>query len=92
MLTAGAAGATWIAGDFRQHVDAPKVHAIDTVGAGDVFCGVLVASLAHGRSPKTPLRDAVEAAAITVTRSGVASSFPTPAELRQILRFEESVP
>jgi ribokinase len=91
VITLGAAGATWIARDRVIHADAPEVHAIDTVGAGDVFCGVLLASLAGGRSPEAALRAAVEAAAITVTRSGVVSSFPSSAEMRQILRFEEPV-
>ncbi len=91
VLTAGAAGATWIARGRRIHVAAPPVCAVETVGAGDVFCGVLVASLAGAQSPETALSCAVEAAAVAVTRSGVVSSFPSAAEMRQILRLKEQV-
>jgi ribokinase len=91
ILTAGDAGASWIARRLRVHAEARKVRAVDTVGAGDVFCGVLVASLAGGRSPEAALHAAAAAAAVTVTRRGVVSSFPSPAEMRRILRFEESV-
>jgi len=89
VLTAGASGATWIGRDYRVHIDAPKVQAIETVGAGDVFCGVLVAGLAEAQSPRAALRAAVEAATVAVTRTGVVSSFPSPAEMRRILRSKE---
>jgi len=90
-LTAGAAGASWIARDRSLHIDAPRVHAVDTVGAGDAFCGTLVASIAGGTAPEIALRAAVGAGAITVTRRGVASSFPSAGELREILSFKEFV-
>ncbi len=47
-LTLGADGAAFFSADDTFRVAAPRVIAIDTVGAGDVFCGVLVAARALG--------------------------------------------
>jgi ribokinase len=66
-------------------VAAPQVIAIDTVGAGDVFCGVLVAAKALGRDWKEALTAATEAASISVTRKGVLASFPSREEMATIL-------
>ena len=41
VLTLGADGAAFFSADDAFRVAAPRVDAIDTVGAGDVFCGVL---------------------------------------------------
>ena len=41
VLTLGAEGAAFFSADDAFRVAAPRVTAIDTVGAGDVFCGVL---------------------------------------------------
>jgi ribokinase len=67
-------------------VPAPRVSAVDTTGAGDVFCGYLAAALDHnqrlGADPLTPaaLTKATEvaaaAAAIAVTRKGAVPSVP----------------
>ena len=84
VLTEGAAGATWIDRAKQIHAAAPAVQTVDTVGAGDVFCGTLVAGLASGHSDEAALRAATEAAAIVVSRSGVLASFPTRTELQQI--------
>ena len=58
---------------------------VDTVGAGDAFCGTLGAHLAAGR----PLRDAVvyanAAGALAVTRSGAEPSMPTAAAVAELL-------
>jgi len=85
ILTEGERGATWIGRNERMHVDAPHVETVDTVGAGDVFCGALVAALAAGEASNVALRAATEAAAISVTRPGVFASFPSRAEIRQVL-------
>lgn len=98
VLTEGDGGATWIDRAKSIHVAAPTVEAVDTVGAGDVFCGVLVAALASGREVAVALRAANEAAAITVTRPGVLAAFPSRAEIARIFaavpstRAKESVP
>ncbi|HEY1863824.1 MAG TPA: ribokinase [Roseiarcus sp.] len=85
VLTLGADGAVFVSADDAFRVLAPQVTAIDTVGAGDVFCGVLVAANALGRSWKEALAAAVEAASISVTRKGVLTSFPSREEMAAIL-------
>jgi ribokinase len=85
VLTLGADGAAFFSADETFCVPAPQVIAIDTVGAGDVFCGVLVAANVLGRSWKEALTAAAEAASISVTRKGVLASFPSQGEMAAIL-------
>jgi len=85
VLTVGADGASFFSADDAFRVAAPQVIAIDTVGAGDVFCGVLVAAKALGRHWRGALAAATEAASISVTRKGVLASFPCPEEMAGIL-------
>jgi ribokinase len=85
VLTLGADGAAFVSADDTFRVAAPRVIAIDTVGAGDVFCGVLTAAKALGRSWREALAAAVDAASISVTRKGVLASFPSREEMVVIL-------
>ena len=85
VLTLGADGAAFFSADGAFRVAAPQVTAIDTVGAGDVFCGVLVAAKALGQSWKDALAAATEAASTSVTRKGVLASFPSRDEMSAIL-------
>jgi ribokinase len=85
VLTLGADGAAFFSADDTFGVTAPQVIAIDTVGAGDVFFGVLVAANALGRGWKEALTAAAEAASISVTRKGVLASFPSRVEMAAIL-------
>jgi ribokinase len=85
VLTLGADGAAFVSADDRFRVAAPRVVAVDTVGAGDVFCGVFVAARALGRDWKDAVYAAAEAASISVTREGVLASFPSREEMADIL-------
>jgi ribokinase len=84
VLTLGAAGASFFSANDAFRVAAPKVIAIDAVGAGDVFCGVLISAKAHGRGWKDSLTAAAEAASASVTRKGVLASFPSREEMAGI--------
>jgi ribokinase len=84
VLTDGARGATWITNRKALHAEAPAVVPVDTVGAGDVFCGTLVAGLATGRGIETALAAATEAASLAVTRRGVLAAFPSRLEFAAI--------
>jgi ribokinase len=62
-----------------------SVHTVDTVGAGDCYCGVLAACLAEGSGIREALRWASAAAAISTTRRGAQPSMPLRAEVREFL-------
>lgn len=82
VVTLGAAGAIVVRADRPPlEVLAEPVEAIDTVGAGDTFVGVLAADLASGRTLDEAVRRAVVAAGISTTRPGARGGMPTSAEL-----------
>ncbi|MCW5249173.1 MULTISPECIES: ribokinase [unclassified Streptomyces] len=63
------------------HVPAPVVNAVDTVGAGDTFCGALADALGRGGSLAAAVERAVRAASHAVTGLGAQSSMPYAAQL-----------
>ena len=67
------------------HLAAHPVAAVDTVGAGDTFCGYLGAGLAAGDDLVESALRANAAAAISVTRHGSATSAPTMDEVAELL-------
>jgi ribokinase len=76
VITLGSKGVYVLDGDQLVEIAAPVVIAIDTIGAGDTFCGYLAARLALGDSVIKAAQIAVKAASISVTRSGGALSAP----------------
>ena len=63
-------------------VPSHKVKVVDTVAAGDTFCGALAAK---GVVDKEALEFANAAAAIAVTRPGAQSSIPTLEEVTNFI-------
>ncbi len=61
------------------------VVAVDTTGAGDTFCGTLVAAFAQGAAPANALRRACAASALACTRLGAQSSVPMAREVEILL-------
>lgn len=68
---------------------APKSAVVDTSGAGDCFAGVLVGLLAQGKTLIAAAKLATKAAAISVTRLGTLASYPTRAEISEIIKRSE---
>jgi len=66
---------------YRQGIY--KVKAIDTIAAGDTFCGYFLKSFLEGCGVGCALDTAARAAAICVSRKGAATSIPFPEELTQ---------
>ncbi len=66
------------------------VSAVDTTGAGDTFCGVLVAALDQGSDMAHALRRASAAAALACTRAGAQTGVPERQEVNQMLQDAES--
>jgi ribokinase len=89
VVTQGARGALIVRTSGSVLVPAPKVHVVDTVAAGDAFCGALAAALARGEALEEAVRWGCAAGALTVTRPGAAAALPTAEELR---RFTETAP
>lgn len=76
IVTLGSEGALVVTSDSAQRVQAPRVTAVNTVGAGDTFCGNLAARLAGGTSLIDAVEWAVFAASLSVTEKGSALSAP----------------
>ncbi|MGH3358860.1 MAG: ribokinase [Nocardioidaceae bacterium] len=76
VLTLGSAGALVVDRDGATTVRPHVVEAIDTIGAGDTFCGTLAARLACGEPFADAAAYANVAAAISVTRTGGADAVP----------------
>jgi ribokinase len=68
-------------------IPAFKVKAVDTVGAGDCFNGVLASQLCKGKKIREAVKFATCAASIAVTRKGAQNSMPYQEEI--IKRVEE---
>jgi ribokinase len=81
VVTLGAAGAVAAGPAGVTRIAAPRVHAVDTTGAGDALAGALAHRLAAGDGLVESLRFAVRVAAVSVTRSGAQPSFPSAGEL-----------
>lgn len=86
VVTLGPRGAALLGPSGRLDVPALPVTAVDTAGAGDVFCGTLALLLHERRDLPAALGIAAKAAALSVTRPGTQSSFPTAAEMAEIMR------
>lgn len=86
VVTQGADGCEiLVRGEVPVHVPAIESRAVDTTGAGDVFCGVFAAELAAGAPPSRAARRAVAAAAISVGREGAQPSIPSADEVTMLL-------
>lgn len=68
-------------GNEENLIAAPKVRAIDTTAAGDVFNAALAVALGEGFGMADACRFANRAAAISVTRRGAQPAAPDRAEL-----------
>ena len=76
VVTLGERGALIVPlGSADTWVDAPRVSAVDTTGAGDAFVGAFAVGLALGRSPVAAVRLGCAAAADSVTRRGTQASY-----------------
>lgn len=86
IITLGKEGSVLVSGDQAAHFPAPSVNAIDTTGAGDCYCGALMASLARGESIDQAINFASHAAAISVTRLGVVEALPDLDETENFIK------
>jgi ribokinase len=59
---------------------------VDTVGAGDTFCGTFAAAIAEGQGYEDAARFATAAAALSVQAVGAVPSIPERARIEEALR------
>lgn len=76
VLTLGKKGVIYADDKEEIKVNALKVKAVDTTGAGDTFIGYFLAELSRGAKIEKCLEVAVKASSICVTRKGAADSIP----------------
>ena len=81
VITLGARGILIADGDGIHRLPAPRVRAVDTVGAGDCFTGWLAAGMAEGIPLKHAAERAMRAASLQVSRPGAQSAMPHRMEL-----------
>ncbi len=84
-VTAGAQGCWWSENGGIRHTPAPKVEAIDTLAAGDVFHAGFAVGLTEGWPMARTIAFASAAAAIKCTRFGGRLGAPTRAEVEAFL-------
>jgi ribokinase len=86
IVTRGSQGA-FVLEDGRSHIiPAVAVQAVDPTAAGDAFVGAVAVFLATGQAMLNAVRQACVVAALTVTRPGAQSSFPTREEINSALK------
>ena len=89
VVTLGAHGCCARVGPDTLVQAAFAVTPVDTTGAGDTFCGVLVAALGRGDGLASALRQASAAGALACTRAGAQSSIPTADEVTALLHTSQ---
>ena len=81
VVTLGGDGVVAFAGGRLLKVPALKIEPVDTVGAGDTFCGYLASGLSAGRPLEQALRCAAAAASLACLKPGAQPSIPLAAEV-----------
>ncbi|MEZ5810656.1 MAG: ribokinase [Rhizobiaceae bacterium] len=81
VVTLGGDGAVAAAPDGTARAEAPKITPVDTVGAGDTFCGYLAAGLAEGMDITAAMARAAKAGAAACLKPGAQPAIPRLDEL-----------
>lgn len=86
IITLGSKGALLFTGKEAKLIPSPKVVAVDTTAAGDVFNGAIAVAISNGMELEKAVEFACKAAAISVTRMGAQGSAPYLKELNTLYR------
>ncbi len=81
IITLGADGVIAAEGGLLHRTKGLKIEPVDTVGAGDTFCGYLTASLDAGLVFDEALRRAAVAGSLACLKAGAQPSIPLAAEV-----------
>jgi len=82
IITLGSKGALLFTGKEAKLIPSPKVEAVDTTAAGDVFNGAIAVAISEGLELEKAVEFACKAAAISVTRMGAQASAPYRKEIK----------
>jgi ribokinase len=85
VVTLGEQGALLVVPEGEQHFPPHRVEVVDSVAAGDAFCGALAVRLAEGATLPDAVRFANAAGALAVTVAGAAPSMPRRAAVDALL-------
>lgn len=85
IITLGGDGVIAAEGNILHRSKGLKIEPVDTVGAGDTFCGYLAASLDAGLSFGDALRRAAVAGSLACLKPGAQPSIPDAAEVSAAL-------
>jgi ribokinase len=86
IVTLGERGAVVLDSAGVEHIPVAPVAALDPTGAGDAFIGSLAVFWSEPGNLREAIRRANAVAALTVTRTGAQSAFPTRAEAEAAIR------
>jgi ribokinase len=86
LLTLGERGVLIATADHSSQISATSTQAVDTVGAGDTFCGAFAAAIADGEDLERAAAFGNVAAGISVTRHGGAPAAPYRSEIDRLMR------
>lgn len=92
MITLGSKGIIGADDQGTWQVAAPTVTAVDTSGAGDVFCAALAVALTNGMDVRQASDWACKAASLSVTKEGTIPAFPTLEEMEEFVAAREAPP
>lgn len=81
VVTKGSDGASVYAPTGCFDVAAPTIKPVDTVGAGDTFCGFFAAAISAGRPLDFAANVGVTAASLACLTAGAQASIPTQSEV-----------
>lgn len=85
VVTLGSEGARAVTPDGVISVPAHKVEPVDTVGAGDTFCGYLAAALDAGLDLEAAMRRAAVAGSLACLKPGAQPAIPMKADVDAVL-------
>ena len=85
IITLGDRGLVWKNGEGSGRLNAYKIKAVDTTGAGDVFHGALAACLAEKREWRESLAYASAVGALCCMKIGARLGIPTKEEVEEFL-------
>lgn len=89
VVTLGEAGAIAIHNGVLLEVKSPRIKPIDTVGAGDAFCGHLAAGLDQGKDFATALSRAAIAGSLACLAAGAQPASPTAKSVEEFQQRTE---